>query len=335
MEIREEKLSNWCTMRVGGKAKYFVEVRNQEDVLDVINKAKSLGLSVFPLGSGSNIFFKDDDFEGLICKVNLMGKEILEETEEYVLVEVMAGENWDEFVGYCVEEGFSGVENLSLIPGTVGATPIQNVGAYGSEVSDTIVEVKGYIVENGEKFVLKNENCGFGYRESIFNTTEKGKYLITSVVFSLKKKFESNITYGGLKRALEGKEITLKSVREAVIEIRSSKLPDVKEIGNAGSYFKNVIVSNEKFEELVKIYGEIPNYEMTDGSRKIPTGWLLEQCDLKGCRMGDVGTYGDHALVVVNHGTDKASEILKFEQCLKDAVYTKFGLEIVREPGLV
>lgn len=286
------------------------------------------------IGGGCNLFFTKD-FDGLVIHPNIKGlreawdDEDFEEEEE-VFIEVNASENWDEFVEYCVENGFAGVENLSLIPGTVGACPIQNIGAYGAEVKDVIREVVALDINTGEVVSFNNAECEFGYRDSMFKRTQK--YVIVSVVFHLKKHFMYVPRYAELNKELEDIESpSLQDVRDAVIRIRQRKLPDEKVLPNAGSFFKNPYISKAKSDELKKEFPDIPAYLQPDGTIKTSAAYLVDKSGYKGKRVGNVGTYENQPLIVVNYGTSDGNEIVSFMSEIKAAVLKRFGIELEPE----
>jgi UDP-N-acetylmuramate dehydrogenase len=315
----------------------FVCLLAQEDKINEIfqNEIFKKNKKLF-LGEGSNILLAGD-FDGFVLINLLKGKEIIKEDEENIFLKVMSGENWHDLVMYTVEEGWYGLENLALIPGTVGASPVQNIGAYGVEVKDTIEEIEAYDIETGLKKVFKNEECCFGYRDSSFKKEIKDKYFISSVIFKLKKNGTLNISYKGISEFFEQNKIipkTPKDVALAVIEIRKEKLPDPKVLGNSGSFFKNVFVNEEFFEDLKKEYPEIPFFKEGD-KIKIPTAWLIEKAGLKGFRLGDVGIYEKQALILVNYGGAKGEEVKDFSDFVIKTVFDKFKIKIEPEVNFI
>lgn len=287
------------------------------------------------IGEGCNLFFTQN-FDGLVIHPNIKGlREAWDDDEDFeeeqeVYIEVNASENWDEFVAYCVEKGFAGVENLSLIPGTVGASPVQNIGAYGAEVKDVIREVVALDINTGEVVSFNNAECEFGYRDSIFKQTQK--YVIVSVVFHLQKEFSYVPKYMDLNNELENIESpTLQDVRDAVIRIRQRKLPDEKVLPNAGSFFKNPCISKEMSDTLVAQYPTMPAFPQRDGTVKTSAAFLVDQSGYKGKRIGNVGTYPNQPLIVVNYGTSDGNEIVKFMKEIQAVVLEKFGIELEPE----
>lgn len=328
MKIEKDKsLKEFTTFRIGGTAQFFCSVKNEDEVREAVMFAWNSKLAIFVLGGGSNVLISDAGFKGLVIKMEMKGIEIAGER-----VVVAAGENWDGFVRKCVESGLYGVENLSLIPGTVGAAPVQNIGAYGSEVKDTIESVRVYDrVENVFKD-FTNKECQFEYRNSLFKR-EAGRYIIVSTTFILKKEAKVNIEYKDLKEFFAGKQTpTLVEVRNAVIEIRTRKLPDVKLVGTAGSFFKNPIVTHGQANELEKRYPDLPIYPVDDTYVKVSLGWILDHvCGYKGKTVGNVGAYKNQALVLVNNGDATAEEIKRFAQEIEKAVFEKTKIKIEPE----
>ena len=291
--------------------------------------------SCWYLGGGSNILFVND-FDGLIIRPNVPGLKEIAEDRQNVWIEVGAGEIWDEFVHYCVDMKLGGVENLSLIPGSVGAVPVQNIGAYGQEVSNTIELVKGYDLETRLTFEMLAVNCEFSYRNSIFKKDFKNRAIITSVVFRLNKFPEFNLSYGQVEEKVKERgEVNLWNIRDAVIEIRSSKLPDVKELGNAGSFFKNPVVDAGLAEQLQNRFENVPIYPTAEGKVKLAAGWLIEKAGWKGVREGDVGVHEKQALVLVNYGKATGKEIFDFSEKIKQSVLENFGVDLEREVNCI
>lgn len=284
------------------------------------------------LGSGSNLFFTKD-FDGLVIKPAIKGIHILSETDDFVEIEAGAAEDWDEFVAYCVENGYAGIENLSLIPSSVGASPVQNIGAYGTEARDVIAKVKTIALQTGDYQEFSNEKCQFGYRDSIFKRT--GLYVITSVVFKLEKSFQYKEKYIDLRRELEGiPSPTLMQVRETIIRIRNRKLPDYKVLANAGSFFKNPILTEEEKVQLQQKLPDAPIYNAGEGTFKTSAAFLIDKAGYKGKREGMVGTYTHHSLIIVNYGTESGSEIVDFMHKIQQEVQQQFGLLLEPEVGI-
>ena len=291
------------------------------------------------LGGGSNVLFSTDKTTLEVLLIETKGIEVLVEGEESDLIEVAAGENWHEFVLWSIDQGYGGVENLSLIPGTIGAAPIQNIGAYGVELKDVLHSVNVYDIEKKQSFTLHSSECNFGYRDSIFKNSHKGQFVITGICLELTKtKHKINVSYGAISKELDAKNITdpsPKDVSDIVIEIRSSKLPDPKVLGNGGSFFKNPIVPLKKLNEILEEYETVPNYPAPDKQVKLPAGWLIEKAGWKGKRIGDVGCHKDQALVIVNYGNASGSEIWDHALKVQDSVLKKFGIELTPEVNLI
>lgn len=279
------------------------------------------------------------DIENLVVHIDIKGISIDKENENEVYITVNAGENWHEFVLWCVENNFGGIENLSLIPGNVGTCPIQNIGAYGVEVKDTITKVEALEIETGKLVSFTNEECNFAYRNSIFKNEIKDTYIITSVSFRLTRNTHKlNTSYGAIETELTSKEIqkpTLKNISDAVIAIRKSKLPDPKEIGNSGSFFKNPVISKTQFLKLQKEYPSIPSYAVSDTEIKIPAGWLIEQAGFKGKRYGNYGVHEKQALVLVNYGNATGLEIYQLAQEIQKTILRKFGVILEIEVNIL
>ena len=288
------------------------------------------------LGGGSNVLFTGN-FDGLIIKNKLGGLEVIAESDTEVLVRAGAGVVWHDLVMFCVDRGYGGIENLSLIPGCVGAAPMQNIGAYGVEVKDVFDELTAFNLNEKVEQTFTAVECEFGYRESVFKRRLKGRYLISSIQLRLSKQPKINTSYGAIESELESMKIqdpTIKDVSRAVINIRSSKLPDPAELGNAGSFFKNPIVSNEKAEEMKSLHSDIPTYAFGDAS-KVAAGWLIEQCGFKGKRFGNCGSHAKQALVLVNYGGSNGGEIFQLSEQIQAAVLDKFGINLEREINVV
>lgn len=313
----------------------FVEVTSVEELKEVLKNAYASEL--FILGGGSNMLLTKD-VEKTVVHINLKGKEIVETTENQVVVRAMAGENWHQFVLYCIENNLGGIENLSLIPGNVGTAPIQNIGAYGVEIKDTFDTCTALDLQTLEMKTFTKEDCRFGYRDSIFKNEAKGKYIITSVSFRLSRKdHKLNTTYGSIDHFLEERGIAqpgIKDVSEAVIEIRQSKLPDPKVLGNSGSFFKNPVVSKAALAELQQEYPEMPFYVLDQEQVKLPAGWLIDRAGLKGFRDGDAGVHKKQALVLVNYGNATGNEILALSQRIQEKIYDMFHIKITPEVNI-
>ena len=324
------------TFGIEARAKFFFEFTELDDLLVFLNSNESLKEEkLIVIGEGSNILFLND-FDGLVIHPNIPGIQIVKEDRQNIWLEVGAGEVWDELVQYAVDFGFGGIENLSLIPGSVGAAPVQNIGAYGQEVGSVVDKVKGFDLNRKVTLEFSAEQCEFGYRSSIFKNTLKSSFIITSVVFKLEKFPEFILNYGQVEeKAKEKGEVNLSTIRKAVIEIRQSKLPDVKELGNAGSFFKNPEVDSDFAEKLKIQFANIPVYPAKNGKAKLAAGWLIEKSGWKGIRDGEVGVHEKQALVLVNYGNATGQQIFDFSSKIKQSVFEKFGVELEREVNCV
>lgn len=334
MKITEnQSLKELTTFKIGGPARFFCVVSNEDELIEAIGFSKKHKLPIFILGGGSNILVSDKGFDGLVIKVEIKGIKY-EENGNSVKATVGAGENWDEFVSDAVDRGYGGIENLSLIPGTVGASPVQNIGAYGSEVKDTIESVYILDVKDDEYKTFSNSECDFSYRDSIFKK-EKGRYVVLSVNFNLAKDSKLNLTYKDVQEYFSRRQNSnpsLKQVRNAILDIRTNKLPNLQEYGTAGSFFKNVIVSQAKAKEVLAKYPEIIIHSINEKKVKIPLAWILDNiCGFRGKRKGNVGVYKNQALVIVNYGNATSEEVTELAQEMVDSVYAKTGIEIFPE----
>lgn len=331
-------LKPYNTFGIDAKARYFTEVHSVDELLEALNNPVTHSLPLLFLGGGSNILFTRD-FEGLAVQLNLKGmhEDIISDNE--VLVTVKAGENWHEFVLFCLEKNYGGMENLSLIPGNVGTSPMQNIGAYGVEIKDAFVSCTVLNLENLQLETFNKEQCRFGYRDSVFKQEGKGKYVITEVSFTLTRKdHQLKTSYGAIQAELEKSGIespTIQDISRAVINIRQSKLPDPKKTGNAGSFFKNPTIPLIRFEELQQQFTDIPGYPNGDFV-KVPAGWLIEQAGWKGKQTGNVATHRLQALVIINAtGNATGKEIYDFSAQIIDSVQKKYGIELEREVNII
>ncbi len=339
--VKNYDLKSLNTFGVNASAKFFTVVEKELDISELFASDEFNNNEKLFLGGGSNILFMKE-YDGIVILNKLKGIEILEEDSRSVIVKSMGGEIWHDLVSFAVARGYWGIENLSLIPGTVGAAPMQNIGAYGVELKDILERVEAYSVKTGEKKIFTKEECGFGYRDSVFKNELKGKYLISAIILKLSKIPNPNISYKVLKEYLEENNIgpeSIQAISNAVIAIRRSKLPDPKEIGNAGSFFKNVFLEKEKAEELLIKYPEMPYFEEEERGKasiiKIPAGWLIEKMGWKGHRVGNVGVHEKQALVLVNYGGASGEEIKNLAEVIIASVYSEFGLTLVPEVNLI
>ncbi len=329
-------LKHHNTFGIDAKAKYFFEFTDFGDLKVFLNSNNSLiDEKLLVIGKGSNMLFIND-FEGLVIHPNIPGIQLVNENRQNIWLEVGAGEVWDEFVQYSVDFGWGGVENLSLIPGSVGAAPVQNIGAYGQEAGSVIEKVKGFDLIKKIPAEYSTDECGFEYRNSIFKSTLKNSFIITSVVFRLEKFPEFALNYGQVEEAAKKKgEINLSTIRQAIIEIRQSKLPDEKVLGNGGSFFKNPEVETELAGKIKKSFDTVPVYPAPEGKVKIAAGWLIEMAGWKGVREGDVGVHEKQALVLVNYGNATGKQVFNFSERIRLSVFEKFGIELEREVNCV
>ena len=318
------------------EASVFVEYESVTELKEILLHQLCPEGKWLHIGGGSNLLFTGD-FDGMILHSAIKGFEVVSENEEEVLVRAGAGEVWDDFVAYTVEKGWYGAENLSLIPGEVGASAVQNIGAYGVEAKDLIVKVDTLEVETGKERVFGNEECGYAYRESVFKHALKGKYIVTYVTYRLSKHPSYRLDYGNVRAELEkrGCELTLENVRQTIIDIRESKLPDPKVQGNAGSFFMNPIVPRPLFEELLGKYPSMPFYEVDAERVKIPAAWMIDQCGWKGKQLGRAGVHNKQALVLVNCGGATGQEIIALSEEIQRSVFDKFGVRIPPEVNYI
>lgn len=318
------------------KAALFIEYGSVEELKEVLRMPEVKEGRWLHIGGGSNLLFTGD-YPGAVLHSAIKGHEIVKENGEEVIVRVGAGEVWDDFVAYTVAQGWYGAENLSLIPGEVGASAVQNIGAYGVEAKDLITEVEAVEVSTGEERVFKNEECGYAYRESVFKLSLKRRYVLTQVSFRLKKTPSYQLDYGNVRAELEkrGCGLTLENVRQTIIDIRNAKLPDPKIQGNAGSFFMNPMVSRSQFEALLAQYPQMPHYEVDAHRVKIPAAWMIDQCGWKGKQLGRAGVHDKQALVLVNLGGATGKEIIRLSEEIQKSVFDKFGVCISPEVNYV
>jgi UDP-N-acetylmuramate dehydrogenase len=333
--LQNSSLKSYNSFGIDVKAERFVSISSLDELKSVLkaNYAEEL----FVLGGGSNMLLTRD-LTATVLHINLKGIKLSQETEDFVYVQANAGENWHEVVLWTLAHDFGGLENLSLIPGNIGSSPIQNIGAYGVELKDHFVSCEAIDIQTLEMRSFTSEECNFGYRNSIFKNELKGRFIITSVTFKLSKKNHLLYTnYGSINEALKEKGITnpsIQDVSDAVIMIRQQKLPDPKELGNSGSFFKNPIISAEAFLELLKEYPEMPHYKISGNEFKIPAGWLIDRSGFKGFREGDAGVHKNQALVLVNYGNATGSDILKLAQKIQKKIQNQFKIELEMEVNI-
>jgi len=339
--FKNYSLKNYNTFGINSYAKNFAVFNSVNDLQNIFHKTNDYkDEAVLFLGGGSNILFTKN-FDGLVLKNEIDGIETIHEEEKYVYVKVGAGVNWHQFVLHCIHKNFAGVENLSLIPGNVGASPMQNIGAYGVEIKDVFYSLEAYHYKENKIINFTLNDCEFGYRESVFKKKYKNQFVILDVTFRLNKIPHFNISYGAIEEELKKmhvEQLSIKAISDAVINIRTSKLPDPKIIGNAGSFFKNPVINSLELHELLELIpdeSDLPFYKITDDKFKIPAGWLIEQCGWKGYRKGDAGCYDKQALVLVNYGNATGTEILELSEAIKKSVNSKFGLTLETEVNII
>jgi UDP-N-acetylmuramate dehydrogenase len=335
LNIKENiSLKEYNTFGINVNAKRFVSIDSLYGLQQLLKKEKD----IFLISGGSNMLLTQD-IEKLVVHVNLKGISIDRENDTDIYITVNAGESWHKFVLWCVSQNYGGIENLSLIPGNVGTCPIQNIGAYGTEVKDTISRVEAIDINTGKLVTFSNEECDFGYRNSIFKNKEKGKYIITSVSFKLtKKEHNLNFSYGSIESELALNNIThptIRNISDAIITIRQRKLPDPNEIGNSGSFFKNPVISKSDFKKLQKEFPTIPSYIVSDSEIKVPAGWLIEQCGFKGKRFGDYGIHEKQALVLVNYGKATGKEIYELAKKIQKTILNTFNIVLEIEVNII
>ena len=337
LQITENvSLRQFNTFGVEAKARWFVEINSEEDLFQLFSNERWRTVPRLVLGGGSNILFTRD-YEGLVVKIGIKGlKSTIEDSQ--VFVTAGAGEVWNTFVQYCVERGFAGVENLSLIPGSVGASPVQNIGAYGVEVKDVFYSCRFFDVSTGQIKVFYKDDCRFDYRDSVFKRDLKGKGIITEVTFKLSTAPSLNTSYGAIVQELQRRGIEhpgIKEVSEVVSSIRVAKLPDPGTIGNAGSFFKNPVISEEQFRQLQSAFPDIVHFCLPNSTVKLAAGWLIEQCGWKGRKNNDAGTWKNQALVIVNHGNATGSELYDLSSQIIADVNQRFGVTLEREVNII
>jgi UDP-N-acetylmuramate dehydrogenase len=338
MNIQQNvSLKSYNTFGIEATAGFLAEATSLELLGEILSEKKFREMDRLVLGGGSNILFTGN-FKGLVIHNSLKGMKVLSEDAEHIRVNAMAGESWHGLVLYCIQNGFAGIENLSLIPGRVGAAPMQNIGAYGVELKDVFESLEAMEIATGQMRTFSNSDCNFGYRESVFKRELKDMFIITSVTLRLNRVPDFNISYGAIQQVLEEmktEKLTIKAVSDAVIAIRSSKLPDPKVLGNAGSFFKNPEVPLEKYEELKSSYPNIPGYPTASGMIKLAAGWLIEQCGWKGKRIGNTGAHKDQALVLVNYGNATGDEVKKLAFEIIHSVKEKFKVALSPEVNII
>ena len=328
-------LKGFNTFGIDVAARYYAQVKDPEQALELISSYKEKNLLI--LGGGSNVLFTKN-FDGLLLHNTIPGKEIIEENDEWVRIKFGAGENWHKSVLYCIENKLAGIENLSLIPGNCGAAPMQNIGAYGVEIKEVFHELEALHLPTGEFHTFSNEDCNFGYRESVFKNIYKNKYLILNITLQLQKKAKFNISYGAIESELESMKVetlSIKAISDAVINIRSRKLPNPAEIGNAGSFFKNPVISKDLLLKIQSTYPNVVNYPVNGDKVKLAAAWLIDQAGWKGKRFDNYGVHKNQALVLVNYGNANGNDIYSLSEEILDSVNKKFQVKLEREVNII
>lgn len=328
-------LRNYTTMRLGGNARFMTEVHTPEEVAEVCRNAKKQNLPIFILGGGSNVIVHDEGFAGIVVRNRIPGFEVVSDEPGQVRIKIGAGENWDETVKKTVDMNLSGIEAMSAIPGTAGAAPVQNVGAYGQEIADSLVSLEAYDIQNDTFILLENADCGFSYRHSIFRGSEAGRYVITSITLRLYKAAPQPPFYTAVQNYLDEHNITIytaQTIRDVVIDIRKNKLPDPAEMPNTGSFFKNAIIEQWQLNDLQVQYPDMPTYDMPDGRFKVPAGWLIEQAGYKGKTLYGMRVHDKNALVLINESAKSYADLAAARDEIIGAVRDKFRITIEQEP---
>jgi UDP-N-acetylmuramate dehydrogenase len=322
-------------MKLGGNARFMADVHTPEEVQEICRKAANQNLPIFVLGGGSNVIVKDEGYNGIVIRNRIGGFEVVADEPGAITVKIGAGENWDNTVKRSVEMNLTGIEAMSAIPGTSGAAPVQNVGAYGQEIADTLVSLEAYDRQTDRFVILQSSDCGFSYRNSVFRSTEMGRYVITSITIKLYKAAPEPPFYAAVQTYFDEHNITLftpKIVRDAVIEIRKNKLPDPEVTPNTGSFFKNAIVEDWQLADLKRDYPDMPTYDMSDGRFKVPTGWLIEQAGLKGATLHGMHVHDKNALVLINESAKSYADLAAARDEIMGAIRDKFRILIEQEP---
>lgn len=328
-------LKNYTTMKLGGPAKYFAEAKTPSDIMELCNHAQEKNMPIFTLGGGSNLIGRDEGYEGLVIHIRIPGFQVIEDTPQSTTLKIGAGEIWDSVVERSVAMNLSGIEAMSAIPGTAGAAPVQNVGAYGQEIAETLVSLEAYDKQTNSFVVISNEQCEFSYRHSIFRGSQTGRYIIVSITLKLSKNFPAPPFYETLQAYFDQNNIsqfTHKIVRNAVIAIRSNKLPDPTKIANSGSFFKNSIIEKWQADELRQKFPDMKMFDMASGDVKVPSGWLIEKVDLKGKQLGSMRVYENNALVLVNDTATTYKELADAREHIIRTVHDAFQILIEQEP---
>jgi len=327
-------LKEYNTFNIDVKSDKFISINSEDQLIDFLSQNKGEE-NIFILGGGSNVLFSKD-YKGTIVHISIKGKKIIEELDDSIIIEVSSGENWHEFVKWSIENNYGGIENLSLIPGNVGAAPIQNIGAYGVELKDVFDSCRVLLIDSNEIKHYNKDECEFDYRSSVFKSKQKNKYIILSIRLKLTKEPHSyNLSYDSLKKRFNDKEINLSNISEEIIKIRESKLPDPNKIGNCGSFFKNPLIESTKLDKLLEKYPKLPHHKSQNGLYKVPAAWLIEKMGFKQKSLGDVGVYINQPLVVVNNGNANGYDILNFTNSIKKSVKEEFNIDLQEEVNII
>jgi UDP-N-acetylmuramate dehydrogenase len=328
-------LKNYTTMRLGGNARFMTEVHTPEEVAEVCRNSRAQNLPIFILGGGSNVIVHDEGFNGIVIRNRIPGFEIVSDEPGHAQIKIGAGENWDEVVKRTVDLNLSGIEAMSGIPGTTGAAPVQNVGAYGQEIADTLTSLEAYDIQEDRFVTLQSSDCGFSYRHSIFRGDDMGRYVILNITLSLFKAAPQPPFYAAIQNYFDANNITIftpQIIRDAVLEIRKNKLPDPKVTPNTGSFFKNAVIEDWQLKDLQVEYPDVPKYDMPDGRFKIPTGWLIEQTGLKGKTLHGMRIHDKNSLVLINESAKNYADLAAARDEIIGAVRDKFRIAIEQEP---
>lgn len=338
MHIQENvSLKQYNTFGIDVQSRYFVDIASIEHLHELVTHPKWQTIPKLVLGDGSNVLFSQD-YPGLVIKMSLKGKEITAEDNQHVWLRMAAGENWHECVLFCIQHHLAGIENLSFIPGTVGAAPIQNIGAYGVELREVLVKLTAMRLSDGTLHTFEHSDCRFGYRDSIFKRELKNQFIIVSVDLRLNKTPIFRLDYGAIKEtlaAMQIKDVSIKAVSDAVIKIRQQRLPDPKKIGNAGSFFKSPILPKQQFHAMYQQFPQMPYFLDDNEHYKIPAGWFIEQCGWKGRRLGEAGVHEQHALVLINYGKGSGRDIKQLAEQIQASVKDKFAIELIPEVNII
>ena len=327
-------LKDYNTFNINVKSDKFISINSEDQLIDFLSQHKEEE-NIFFLGGGSNVLFSKD-YNGTIIHISIKGKKIIEELDDKVIIEVSSGENWHDFVKWSIDNNYGGIENLSLIPGNVGAAPIQNIGAYGVELKDVFDSCRVLSIDSNEIKIFNKDECDFNYRSSVFKSEKKNKYVILSIRLKLTKEPHSyNLSYESLRERFNDKDINLSNISREIIKIRESKLPDPKKIGNCGSFFKNPFIDSEKLDILLEKYPKLPYHKGENGLYKIPAAWLIEKMGFKKKSLGDAGVYINQPLVIVNNGNATGSDILNFANSIKKSVKENFNIDLEEEVNII